>query len=953
MKRLNRQQVIRICWLAIAFFLLTAVAAVFLHEIFTDTHAVTEHTPLQQGIFTLGGGVLLALLGTLCVWSWMTSSPMKPRPAWLCPVSAGVLSLLVMCLAYTFLGVYPVGEKSVMIVDMHHQYAPLLSELRYMLLEGGNFTYSFHVGLGANFISCFAYYLASPLNLLLMLFPERMLTEGILLITLLKNALCAAGFAACVQYLCRKRSATTVAVAVMYSMMLYMLAYSWNIMWLDGLLLLPVVVLCFERMMREGKWLGYVLTLALALFCNYYIGFMLCVFLVLYFVVWQVRSPRLLTERLRAAGYFAGGSLLGGGLVMALIVPVYLALGRTSAAGGDMPDFAATFDFFDLIGRAYYGATPTIRSGNLPNVYCGVLAVLCVPIYATQRSIPLRRRLSYVTLLAVLAMSCTINRWDLVWHGLHTPNDLPYRFSFLACFVALLMTARVLAYLTQIQPKQILGSLTASAAYLILLEKFGGVSALDSKVLYINLLLLAAYALVLAVGATRRMPVRASRGLVLLVVTAELLVGSGKTLQTMNQNEYFTARAHYTNNVVTVANAQAMRRVQEIADDAGDTFVRMEHLPRTTCMDTALYHYDGITTFASSNPETTTVFMGEMGYAVNGVNSYLYNSFVAPPDSLLGIKYVVLNARLTQHAQLELIDTVIFGSQTRYIYRNSAALPIGNFSTNMVREYAGQMYAPFDNQEALYTAMLGRSVDLYRPLTMTASSGSSIDDAAFHKNAMTAYGVFDGTVTEEGQYFAYVDCRAAESISVQTLSEAGEGKNQWGVTTYEPYIIDLGKLHKGESVQVTITASGPVSGNIHVVRLDAAAFNEAVAEIRAHGLIVTERTSTRVSGTVSAPQDGVVFYSIPYDAGWQATVDGQPATVVPIGKNEDGTDGAMLAVVVPAGEHTVEIRYQAPGQVTGLILSGVSAGLIITLWVLERVLRRLNMKQALSEQPEE
>ncbi len=936
----DRRRTSRVCWLAMSFFLLLLGVFLLLRQGFLAEHADTGSTALQLGLYAVGGGVLLAVLGVLFLRAWVPFSESKRCAPWVCPVAAGVLSLAVMSLAYVFLGVYPVGDKSILIVDMRHQYAPLLSELRHMLLEGGSFTYSFHVGLGANFISCFAYYLASPFNLLLLLFSESQLAEGILVITLLKNALCAAGFAACVQYLYRKRHAAVVAVSVMYSLALYMLAYSWNIMWLDGLLLLPVVVLCFERMMREGKWLGYVLTLALALFSSYYIGFMLCVFLVLYFVVWQLRSPRLLTERLRGAGYFAGGSLLGGGLAMALLVPTALALGRTSAAGDSFPAFAATFDFFDLIGRLFYGATPTIRSGNLPNVYCGVLAVLLVPIYATQRSIPLRRRLSYGALLAVLAVSCTINQWDLVWHGLHTPNDLPYRFSFLVCFVLLLMAARVLTHLSQVQPKQILGSLAACAVYLILWEKFGGDSAPDDKLLYINLALLVMYAAVLLVGATRKLPVRAGRLLLLVVVTVELLIGSGQTLREMNRKEYFTAHADYVDNMATKATALAVERAQAIAAESGEVFARIEYLPRSTCMDPALHHYDGITTFASSNPHATTVFMGELGYAVNGVNSYLYHSFVAPSDSLLGLHYVILNTRLTTHAQLELVDTVVVGDQSRYIYRNTTALPVGVFGTEAVAAYTGQSYMPFDNQEALYTALLGRPVDMYRQLPLIAPPNSSIQDAAFTMDGSVRTGIFAGTVVEDGQYFAYVDCRAADSIQVMTQDKDGVSKNTWTVTTHEPYSIDLGTLSAGEAVEVSITAESAVRGNIHVVRLDAAAWESTAVAMAQRGLTVTNRTATSLTGTVTAPQDGLLFYSIPYDTGWSATVDGQPATIVPVDTTEEGDDGALLAVTLPAGEHTVTIRYRAPGQVLGLVISLVSVVLIVGLWLLERRLRR-------------
>lgn len=134
---------------------------------------------------------------------------------------------------------------------------------------------------------------------------------------------------------------------------------------------------------------------------------------------------------------------------MALLIPVYLGLQKTSAAGASLPELKANFPFFDLLGQHLFETTPTIRSGNLPNVYCGLLPVLLVPLFATTKAIPLRRRLSYLGLLGVMAFSFTLNQWDLIWHGLHSPNDLPYRFSFLYSFVLLLIAYEMLLHLKE------------------------------------------------------------------------------------------------------------------------------------------------------------------------------------------------------------------------------------------------------------------------------------------------------------------------------------------------------------------------------------------------------------------------------------------------------------------------------------------------------------------------
>lgn len=892
---------------------------------------------MSRVAYSLGGATLIATL--FAHWATTFRRPTAPVcKAWVCPLVAGCLSVAITMIGFFYIGgIWPLGNRTTMIVDMHHQYAPLLSELRSMILNGDSFIYSFHIGLGANFISAFAYYLASPLNILLIIFPERFLAEGIFFIMALKIALTAASFALCVQGFTRRRNAAVIAVSVMYATMMYMLAYSWNIMWLDVVALMPLVVLCAERMLQGGSIIPYSLLLALALFTNYYIGFMLCIFLVLYFFVFMLREAHPLNDWWRRGARFALGSLLSGGLVAALLIPTAIALGRTSAAGGEMPDFKANFELFDLIGRLYYGATPTIRSGNLPNLYCGTLATVLVPLYMMIRDIPLRRRICYGALGGVMLLSCTVNLFDRLWHGLHAPNDLPYRFSFIACFVLLLLASEVLARLRSFTARQIVAVIGAGILYLIVWERFGGETAPSDETVYVNLILLALYGITLLLVNYRRLHTHAARLLILVLVVAELTVSSAASFKTLQDNEYYTSHRNYVDNADTAAEAKAIARAQELAEQEGALFARLEHIPRSTCMDTALHHYKGITTFASSNPYGTTVLMGDLGYAVNGVNSYLYHSFVAPADALFGIRYVVLENDIGQHDQLTLVETVTERDVTRYIYRNETTLPVGVFSTDAVRDYISQKYAPFTAQESLYTALVGQQENLYDAMTLESDSPSStIGGSNFVKYQSDASAIYSTTIDEVGQYFAFVDCRAAETLSVETFDADGGQLNNWSVTTYEPYIIDLGTMHPQERVEVMVEGEGTISGNIHVVKLNPDAFERQVERLNEHGLTVTEAEDTRIVGTITAPQDGALFLSIPYDKGWTVTVDGQKVDTFPIAKNTEGTDGALLGADLPAGEHTVTLTYRPSGLILGVIISLLSAAALVLIWLYPR-----------------
>ncbi len=878
----------------------------------------------QQLLYPAGLALILSVLATLWLGMQARLFGMDKDSAYgklYFPILSGLLALIGMALAYTFLGMWPVGEKTGMIVDMHHQYAPLLSELRDMLLHGGSPLYSFEVGTGTSFLPLFGYYLASPFNLLLVLFPENLLAEGILIITLLKNMLTAGLFAACVQYIYGKRSYAIPVAAVMYSMMMYLLAYSWNLMWLDCIMVLPLVVMGFEKLMRTGKWLTYVLSLAYILYVNYYIGFMICIFLVIYYVAYFLRTKRTGKQQLEGFVRFAVGSALGGLLAMFLLLPVAMALGQTSAAGGGFKIFNNNFALFDLLGRGLYATEPTIRSGNLPNIYCGILSVFLLPIFATTKAIPKRRRAVYVGMWLVMALSFVINNIDLLWHGLHSPNDLPYRFSFLYSFVLVLIAYETLCHLKSITSRQILGAAGALLVFLMLQEKLDTDGEYGFASIYISLALVAVYALIAFLVSRKKVPVRAAYVLLLVFVFGEMVTNAGQTFVMLDDNEHFTAHKSYVDNETTQTIEKTVERMQSLGDaEQGGDFYRLEFAPRRTTVDTALFGYRGITVFASTNSYEETRFMGSLGYPVNGVNSHQFRNFTPVSDSLLGIRYMALTSSVTQDSSLLLKrETVEQNGNSYTIYENPYALPVGFFVQPETKTWEYSYYNPILTQNSLLKAMTGNDQDVWETLQIVAEDGTAtVNDVHGFNISSNTTGKFSVPLTKAGQVYVYVDCRAAESISVKA------GGKSWSVTNHQPYLIDVGQLTTEDEVTATVKSKSACSGNLYVVVLNEDVFKEDMETLAESSLEIESFSDSHLKGSITAPQDGTICTTITYDKGWTVKVDGQKVETTSI-------SGAWLAFDVSAGSHTVEISFFPRGLVPGLVLSVIGVVVLVLL----------------------
>ncbi|MBO5346988.1 MAG: YfhO family protein, partial [Lachnospiraceae bacterium] len=200
----------------------------------------------------------------------------------------------IMLLLFIINSIYPFGDRSFLYSDMYHQYMPFFTEFMEKVKAGEPLYYSWNVGIGSNFLALYVYYLASPLHWLAFLLPQSLLIEFMSYLVILKVGLCGLTFCMYLRKHFQTESVTTVLFAVFYALSGYMAAYNWNIMWLDCVILFPLIIWGLERLVKEGKPVLYCVTLALSILTNFYISIMICIFLVLYFITLLFTEERFL-----------------------------------------------------------------------------------------------------------------------------------------------------------------------------------------------------------------------------------------------------------------------------------------------------------------------------------------------------------------------------------------------------------------------------------------------------------------------------------------------------------------------------------------------------------------------------------------------------------------------------------------------------------------------------------
>ncbi|MDR0314700.1 MAG: YfhO family protein, partial [Oscillospiraceae bacterium] len=293
-------------------------------------------------------------------------------------------SAAVMIVVYLSYGIIPFGEHTVLRMDLYHQYGPLFAELYDRLTGFDSLIYSWTTGGGGSFLGAFYNYLSSPLSIFILAFGHIGNPESISFLILIKAALASAAFT---YYLKKsdefsKHNATTAAFGVLYAFCGFFIAYYWNVMWLDAMYMLPLVVLGIERIINKGKPMLYSISLAITLFANFYLGFMVCIFCLLYAVMYYfgkysikskfvplengqkqnvisaLKNSRLLTSVFK----FIGSSFLAILLCAVSLLPVFYILQFSSATSGNFPqEMSSYFKIFDFLANHLASLDPTIR----------------------------------------------------------------------------------------------------------------------------------------------------------------------------------------------------------------------------------------------------------------------------------------------------------------------------------------------------------------------------------------------------------------------------------------------------------------------------------------------------------------------------------------------------------------------------------------------------------------
>ena len=855
-------------------------------------------------------------------------------------LAAFCLPVILMLLAFLVMGIYPAGENQIAVIDMYHQYVPFLGELQSKLQSGGSLFYTWNGAGGSNFWNLLAYYGASPLNLILVLFPKKFLMEGVTLILLLKIGLAGSTMAVYLRAIVwekDKRSAdiSLVGFATLYALCSYVMAYYWCIMWMDAVALLPLCILGLHKILDGRSGVFYTVCLALVVFINYYMAIMVCIFIlfyypVLYFIKVQGESAG---HFFKTTGRAVGYSLLGVLMSAVMLLPTWMSMQSTYYISADMPEKTELYnDLLDILNQMLPNAELTYREG-LPNLYCGMFVVILLVFYWISRTIPLREKLLNGAFLVFLIFSLNINKLDFIWHGFHFPNQLPYRYTFMICFLLIAMAYQVFQRVDEIRVNHLWILLAAGGGYYLLAQKIltEHIKDLDLFV-YSGLAWLALYVAILLLYKKGRLPKNLLLILTVILLTCEMASNTCTSIDQVGT----TQRSNYYANEADIA------KLVKKTEGTDGRFGRTEMNDNYILNCPAMYHYKGISQFSSSLNANATALMEHIG--VEGApdkNRFNYNQTDPVTNAMLNIRYLIGKNLPIDDSDFKQIAK----SGNSRLYESIYPLSIGYMTADTIRTWNYEQENPFmvldDYVRAVtqnkYTSVFTEiePVDVSAANIELSSTGDGMWDSTLKNETKKSKTILTYQAQQTGKQYLFIEADDADAITVsqEKKDDKIEIRNDCGS------IVNLGEMDSGTEFTVTIEYKEGKGGSVvsHVCTMDEAVWQDAYKMLSASMLDVTDYGDSCLKGTINVQEDGVFVTSVPYEAGWKLKVDGHTREI------NELIGGAWISTSLSAGEHQIELSFRPPGLIAGLLITLASIGLLIAAewWRRRRMLRKL------------
>ncbi|UJF14894.1 YfhO family protein [Jeotgalibaca sp. MA1X17-3] len=857
-----------------------------------------------------------------------------------------LLPFVIISIIYASIGVYPFGKQTLLTVDLGQQYVDFFSYYRHTLLhEPSALLYSFTKGIGGEMVGLWSYYLTSPFNLILLFTPQRYLPVGVTLLMILKISSASLSFAYLLIKKFEGKGLLVPTFSLAYAMMGFVIANQLNVMWLDGLVFLPLIILGVEKLVDGESGLFYSIMLAIMLFSHYYIGYMICLFVVLYFIFALIKQEKTSEWTVSKKIYhffstslrFAFFSILSATLSAFILLPNFFSLmGGKASYINETVDWSLDYPFLEVLSKFYIGSFnfDQMPSGH-PNLFIGTLALVTFLFYFFNQNFSKKERIVSFFITVFFFASMNIKFLNKVWHAFQYPIWYPYRFSFVVCFFLILNGFRS-AQKTKSFPLWFACTLlvlqTGSALY-VLEKDFDFVIPIQVLATGI-LLILTLVLLLLRENSYKWMPY------VLLLITAVEMSANA----TIDLTRLSYVKMKPFNDYQLVLDDM----LRDIRPDDNE-FYRIEKVFQRSKNDSFQANYPSASHFSSTFEREVPQLYGLLGFPDgNGFVSYSTGTLFT--DSLFGIRYFGVNNPLSDELKKNYDLYHLYANSTRpdmqqyqleseslrtNIYENEYALPLVFGVSEDLASVELEKNNPIKNQEDILTAMtnlpessfyIEESFDSIVTENISDYLGNSKSvNRTYNKSDTNEDAMIELQITPktDDPYYLVLDSRLKDEEVELSLNDE---TFRYYTTFRNDQVLNVASHQKNEllNFQFSLLKDSITIRDLKLYRFDLSKFREVITEAKEEGITLSSFSQTKIEGDVKIKNDhSLLMTSIPYSEGWKLSIDGEKVETI------SALDG-FLAAPIKKGIHKIQLNYHVPYLQEGILIS-IAALFVTTL----------------------
>ncbi|HFI0714944.1 TPA: YfhO family protein [Streptococcus suis] len=785
-----------------------------------------------------------------------------------------LIPLTIISIVLAFQGIWWGSDTTILASDGFHQYVIFNQTLRNTLHGDGSLFYTFTSGLGLNFYALSSYYLGSFLSPLVFFFDLQSMPDALYLVTIVKFGLIGLSTYYSLKGIYQKiDSVWALLLSTSYSLMSFSTSQLEINSWLDVFILIPIILLGLHRLMEGKNQMIYYVALTCLFVQNYYFGYMTAIFLTLWTLV---QLSWLEKQRINVFLNFTVVSILSALSSLFMLLPTYLDLKTHGETFTKIVNLKTEDSWYlDFFAKNLVGSFDTTKFGSIPMIYVGLLPLLLTILFFTLKEIRWRVKLSYALLLTTILASFYLQPLNLFWQGMHAPNMFLYRYAWVLSTVLIYLAAETSIRLKQISLKNFYGVIAFLTLGFLLTFFFREQYAfLEDVNFLLTLEFLILYSILFLLLFRHRLSAKWMATIFLLFGLFEISIHTHYQVQGLSQEWHFPSRSNYEEKLTDIDN------LVKTAKSDNTSFYRTERLLPQTGNDSMKYNYNGISQFSSIRNRASSSVLDKLGFRSDGTNlnlRYQNNTIIA--DSLFGIKY-----------NLATLDPNKFGfslyksSDTINLYESSFNQGLA-ILTNQVYKDVKFTNLTLDNQTNFLNQLSGLNHKYYYSIPI-----SSVQNATELGNRITV-----NKATEEMNatvsYTLTVPANSQVYLNLPKITFSNENHKKVVITVNNQsseFTLDnafsffnIGSFSEEQVVQVDIhfPENNQVSfDKPQFYRIDLLAFQEAATVLK-EKQVVTQAEGNKVTVDFETENEASLLFTLPYDKGWSATIDGKPVKI--------------------------------------------------------------------------